>query len=109
MANPSGSGSDSNDLLDVAVIGAGLSGLAAARVLRTAGLARIAVKPILDDIIIELLAPKHTRQPLAHDIARIGRDGRRNNAAVKFICFLQAGCQRIVKGIAKGAGALAPP
>ena len=32
---------------------------------RRRGLARIAVKPILDDIIIELLAPKHSRQRLA--------------------------------------------
>ena len=50
MANPSGSGSDSNALLDVAVIGAGLSGLAAARVLRTAGLARIAVLEARDRV-----------------------------------------------------------
>jgi monoamine oxidase len=50
MANPSGSGSDSNDLLDVAVIGAGLSGLAAARVLRTAGLARTAVLEARDRV-----------------------------------------------------------
>jgi monoamine oxidase len=50
MANPSGSGSDGNDLLDVVVIGAGLSGLAAARVLSTAGLARIAVLEARDRV-----------------------------------------------------------
>lgn len=50
MAHPSGSGSDSNDLLDVAVISAGFSGLAAARALCAAGLARIAVLEARDRV-----------------------------------------------------------
>src|SRR5215467_2420255 len=43
MTSLSGAGSDRKDVLDVAVIGAGFSGLAAARALSTAGLTRIAV------------------------------------------------------------------
>ena len=50
MTNASGSGSDNNDLLDVAVIGAGLSGLTAARVLSTDGPERIAVLEARDRV-----------------------------------------------------------
>jgi monoamine oxidase len=45
-----GSGGDRKDVLDVAVIGAGLSGLAAARALSAAGLARIAVLEARDRV-----------------------------------------------------------
>src|SRR5215471_16133003 len=43
MTRPSHAGSDRKDVLDVVVIGAGFSGLAAARALSAAGLTRIAV------------------------------------------------------------------
>jgi monoamine oxidase len=45
-----GSGGDGEDVLDVAVIGAGFSGLAAARALSTAGLARVAVLEARDRV-----------------------------------------------------------
>jgi monoamine oxidase len=45
-----GSGGDRKDVLDVAVIGAGFSGLAAARTLSAAGLARIAVLEARDRV-----------------------------------------------------------
>src|SRR5215467_13678828 len=44
------SGGDRNDVLDIAVIGAGFSGLAAARALTEAGLARIAVLEARDRV-----------------------------------------------------------
>src|SRR5215470_18226927 len=50
MTSLSGAGSDRKDVLDVAVIGAGFSGLAAARVLSVAGLARIAVLEARDRV-----------------------------------------------------------
>jgi len=50
MTSLSGTGSDRKDVLDVAVIGAGFSGLAAARALSTAGLTRIAVLEARDRV-----------------------------------------------------------
>lgn len=50
MTSLSGAGSDRKDVLDVAVIGAGFSGLAAARALSTSGLIRIAVLEARDRV-----------------------------------------------------------
>src|ERR1700722_7511522 len=46
---------------------------------------RVAAQPILDDVMIELLRPEHSRKTLTHYVLRVCREIPRNDRCVKFI------------------------
>ena len=47
--------------------------------------AGIALQPVLDDVVIELLGPEHSGKALAHHVLLVGRQVLRNDGRVKFV------------------------
>src|SRR5437868_4732290 len=57
---------------------------------RRCGLARIALEPLFDDVMIKLFGPKHPRQRLAMDELMLGAQTRWLQSRVEFVCFSPA-------------------
>ena len=67
-------------------------------------IAGVALQPIVDDIVIELLRPQHARKTLTHDVLCIRRKILRNNRAIEFVGFALAESNRRIEA---GKGILA--
>ncbi len=79
--------------------------IAAFRALRGRGrIARIALQPVLDHVVIELLGPQHAGKALAHDVLRVRRKILRNDRRVELVGFALAESKRLVEA---GKGVLA--
>src|ERR1700758_3260187 len=60
---------------------------------------RVASQPILDDVMIELLGPEHSRKALAHDVLRVCGEILRNDSRVKFVCLTPPERECFVEGV----------
>ena len=54
-------------------------------------------EPLVHVIVVELLAPEHARQCLAHDIGLVGVKRTRNDRVVEFIRLLMSEFQHIIE------------
>ena len=54
-------------------------------------IAGIAVQPLFDHVVIELLRPQESGEALAHYVFGVGRESLRNDGGVEFVGFLFAG------------------
>ena len=59
-------------------------------------------EPLVHVVVVELLAPQHSRQGLAHDIGPVGLERRGNDGRIEVVGFLAARLQHLVEGVAEG-------
>ncbi len=70
---------------------------------------RIAFEPILDDVVVELLAPQQAGVGLARNQARVRAQVVGKNLRVKRVGFPLAGCKRFRKFVVERAGGRSVP
>src|SRR5438270_12616922 len=73
--------------------------------LRWGRICGIAIQPIFDYVMVELLGPQHAGETLAHHVLSVGRENTRNDGGVEFICFAMTKCHDVIE-ITKRALAL---
>ena len=72
--------------------------IATFRALRGWGrIARVALQPVFDHVVIELLGPQHARKALTHYVLRIRGKVLRNYRAIELVGFSLAESKRLVE------------
>ena len=61
------------------------------------------LQPLVHVVVVELLAPQHARQGLAHDVGRVGVERARNDGRVELVGLVAAGLQHLVEMAAERA------
>ena len=67
-------------------------------------IALITFKPVLCDVVIELLRPQHAGKPLAHDVLCVRRELLRNYGAIKLVSFAFTQREQSVETVECGLG-----
>ena len=74
---------------------------------RLEGIGAALLQPLVHVVVVELLAPHHSRQGLTHDVGRVGVEGLGNDRCVELVGLLAAGFEDLFKMAAEGTGRIA--